>query len=440
MRRRTFGLVGLALLCGSTSASAQEIEWRAAGASPSAAPPAPAVSLGRPERLSTKVETPNHAASVAAASVAASPVATSPVATSPLGALVIRGQIPDGNPPPPPPPPTGALGAPIGTPAPGEEAFNCGVANTQPGEAGFFSRLCDNIKRGFGDIGSSAGNIFQTGPGAMFHSDDKFNIISPVSNPFYFEDPRALTELRPIFMWQHTPSSNPVFSSSDNFFLGLQARVAFTENISLVINKLGVVWAEPNAAGYSPHTGFSELWLGPKFTFIRNETSGTLLAAGLTFQIPTGPSKVFQNTGDLSLVPYLSYGQSFWRSDYGTFNFLNTTGYAARVDSTRTDNIFSSFHLDYDIRNLKKIYPLIELNFAHYTFNGSARDLNFEGRDLFNFGSNGAAGINELTLALGVRYKVSEALQFGFAAEAGLLGGDRHMDGFRLTFDVIFRY
>src|SRR5262249_45139317 len=223
-------------------------------------------------------------------------------------------------------------------------------------------------------------SVFQSGPGAMFHSDDKFSIISPVTNPFYFEDPRALTELRPIFMWQHTPSSNPVFSSSDNFFLGLQARVAFTENISLVINKLGVVWAEPNAPGYSPHTGFSELWLGPKFTFIRNETSGTLLAAGLTFQIPTGPSKVFQNTGDLSLVPYLSYGQSFWRSDYGTFNFLNTTGYAARVDSTRTDNLFSSFHLDYDIRNLKKIYPLIELNFAHYTFNGSARDLNFEGR------------------------------------------------------------
>src|SRR5262249_21163187 len=158
----------------------------------------------------------------------------------PSGGLIARGQIPDGVPPPPPPPP----GVPFATPAPGEEAFNCGVATTKPGEAGFFSRLCDRCKRGFSDVGASAGNILPPGPGgAMFQSDNKFNIISPVSNPFYFEDPRALTELRPIFMWQHTPNSNPVFSGSDNFFLGLQGRLAFNECISLVVNKFGVVWA-----------------------------------------------------------------------------------------------------------------------------------------------------------------------------------------------------
>src|SRR5262245_44040081 len=180
MHRRVLGLVGLTILCSST-ASAQDIEWRAAAAPTAQASSAPVVRLGRPEAL-IKAE-------------------YTPVGVPPSSGLIARGQIPDGVPPPPPPP-----GVAIATPAPGEEAFNCGIATTKPGGAGFFSRLCDHCKRGFSDVGASAGNIFQPGPGGtMFHSDNKFCIISPVSNPFYFEDPRALTELRPIFMWLHTP-------------------------------------------------------------------------------------------------------------------------------------------------------------------------------------------------------------------------------------------
>jgi hypothetical protein len=45
-----------------------------------------------------------------------------------------------------------------------------------------------------------------------------------------------------------------------------------------------------------------------------------------------------------------------------------------------------------------------------------------------------------LTLALGGRYKVSEHFQLGLAGEMNVLGGSRHLDLFRLTFDVIFRY
>src|SRR5207244_3388453 len=158
--------------------------------------------------------------------------------------------------------------------------------------------------------------------------------------------------------------------------------------------------------------------------------------AGLTSANPAGPAKFFQDTGSLSRVPYVSFAQNFWRTTFGSFNFLNTTGYVARVDSTRTDNLFSSFHLDYDVGNLKKIYPLIELNFAHYTFNGSERSFGFEGRDMFNFGSDGVAGKNELTMAVGARYKISEAIQLGLTGEFSLLSGGRHMDAFRLTFDM----
>ncbi|HEY3394816.1 MAG TPA: hypothetical protein VGK58_19070, partial [Lacipirellulaceae bacterium] len=147
-----------------------------------------------------------------------------------------------------------------------------------------------------------------------------------------------------------------------------------------------------------------------------------------------------QDTGDLSLSPYFSIAQNFWRTQYGAFNFMNTTGYSFAVDSDRTDFFYLSAHLDYNIGNLGKFYPLVELNWTRYTFNGDARNFGFEGNNLFNFGSDGVAGKDDLTLAFGGRYKLSEAIQFGLAAEFSILGGYRHMDDFRLTMDMIFRY
>ena len=56
-----------------------------------------------------------------------------------------------------------------------------------------------------------------------FQSDHNFDhFISPVSDPFYFEDPRALTELRPIFMFQSIPHNNPVFHGGNIEFFGTQ--------------------------------------------------------------------------------------------------------------------------------------------------------------------------------------------------------------------------
>ena len=44
--------------------------------------------------------------------------------------------------------------------------------------------------------------------------------------------------------------------------------------------------------------GWSELWLGPKYTFIRNDNSGTLAAAGLQFQI----QESFQGLGNAEIL------------------------------------------------------------------------------------------------------------------------------------------
>ena len=207
------------------------------------------------------------------------------------------------------------------------------------------------------------------------------------------------------------------------------------------MNKLGYVWQEVHDPDpdLQSHSGFEEVWLGPKYTFIRSEQTGTLLAGGLTFQLPVGSHNVEQDTGTLSLTPYLSFGQSFGKTSYGSFNFLNTTGYDFALDDQRTDYFFSSFHLDFDVAGLHRIYPLIEANWFHYTDNGGARPLNFEGTDLFNFGSTNVSSTDFVSLALGARYKINDKIQTGAAVEFPVTGQHELLD-YRVTFDMIFRY
>lgn len=365
---------------------------------------------------------------------------------------IVRGQAPDmppvAPPPPPPPPPGGGAPAFPGALPGGEEAYNCGVVAKEAHKGicgGFFTNLWDDTKKWCENVPSSLAGAFQGGTGrAMFQSDHKFDAFtSPLTNPFFFEDPRALTEFRPIFMWQQTPSNNPVFHGGDNFFVGGQFRVAVTDWLSLVVNKLGGTWMEvhnsPNPA-FASHVGFSELWLGPKITFIRNDTTGTLMAGGVTFQVPTGADKVFQGTGNLSIDPYFSFAQNFLRSfTYGSFNFMNTTGYAIPCDNQRSGYLHSSFHLDFDVGNLHRIYPLVELNWFYYGQNGHPQNLGFEGADMFNFGSNNA-GRNDLNVAVGARYKFTENIQMGAGIQWGLLNGVHSIENFRVTADLILRY
>jgi hypothetical protein len=341
-------------------------------------------------------------------------------------------------------------------PAPPPDAYNCGPVTTNPipppggpvpppGGGPF----ANPIPPPGGPIGTGPYLFGQEWLGCtacptrkLFQSDHCFdNFISPVTNPFLFEDPRSLTEVRPIFMFQATPHGNWLFRNGDAEFLGLQARVAVTERLSFVIDKFGGTWQDPkNGMGILTNSGgWSELWLGPKYTIIRNDQAGRLLAAGLQFQIPEGSGKVEQDTGSLSLTPYVSFAQNFGRNSYGSFNFMNTTGYAFSVDNVRTDYFYSSFHVDFDLANAHKIYPLLEMNWFEYTHAGTARNLGFEGRDLFNFGSQGVSGIGTLTIAPGVRYKFTENAQVGLGFEFPLVS-PRDLVDFRMTIDFILRY
>jgi hypothetical protein len=310
-----------------------------------------------------------------------------------------------------------------------------GVATDRPVAPTFWEKCKGWLE--WGDKGSATGRC-------TFQSDTCFNgLISPVSNPFFFEDPRSLTELRPIFMYQSVPSSNPLFRGGSAYFFGTQARVAFTDRFSLVMNELGFVSLSPSnpSPPITNSTDFAEVKIGPKYTFLRNGASGTVGAVGLTFEIPTGDRSVFQNTGTLGLDPYLTIGQTFGKlpNGFGSLNLLGEIGYSFATDSQRSEFFHGSLHLDYNIANSNTFYPLIEMNWLHYTGSGRSTNLGFEGADLVNFGSRTRAGDDYFNIAIGGRYRFSEHVFAGAAVEIPL-SRERGLSDYRLTLDMIIRY
>ena len=239
-----------------------------------------------------------------------------------------------------------------------------------------------------------------------FASDCTFNnYISPITNPFLAEDPRSVTELRPIFMYQSIPGSQYLFQGGNAIFLGGQARVAFTDRLSVVVHKLGGVSFNGTNPFVSGTSGLAEFWLGPKFVFWRNPDTQTIASFGLQFQLPIGSSGAFQDTGNLGLVPYVTFATPLGQTDYGTFQFMNVAGYHMGSDARRSDYFFDSIHVDLDAGDNHRFYPTLEANWFHYTSNGTERPLlKFEGRDLANIGGS-ASGSNYITLAPGFRYK-----------------------------------
>jgi hypothetical protein len=358
-------------------------------------------------------------------------------------------------PPPPPPPPQPSFSSPPTTGVAGPGAVpSVAPANSDPAIASQTTDPIDFLfarsnKRKedrsssdkFGDdIGDKLGDALGK-RNDWFRSDHAFDgFISPVTNPFLFEDPRSLTEARPIFLFQKIPGGEADFHGGNIFYFGTQLRLAITDRLSFVINKFGLEAFEPGSdSQYGHYTGFAEFWLGPKYTFIRGESTGTLMAGGLQFQIPTGSHGNFQNTGSLSLVPWVSFAQSFLRDfSLGGFNFMASTGYSFSVNNERSDYYYLSAHLDMNVLNYNHFFPLVEMNWFFNTTNGTSTPVRSEGQDLNNFGGQ-AKGDGLLTIAIGARYKFNECYQLGAAFEAPI-AGNRQVDQYRFTLDFIFRY
>lgn len=445
--RSRWWAAALIVLCAGLNGYAGEDTWHPVNDVPSPASgpgEPPATTLDRPQPLSPPASPVTIPASV---DRGLAPVSFDqpfdPVPPPPADPL----------PPPPPDPPTlhttlqpdsvpPPTSAPLPPPSPPDTPFNQGVVIDKPLQHSFWDRCKDYLGCAGCDRASASGRC-------LLQSDHAFDYFaSPVTMPFLFEDPRALTELKPLFIYQGAPKGNPIFRGGNAEYYGLQARLAVTERLSLTVNELGFVTLNPfnTTAGppglFSQSTGFAEVMLGPKYTFLRSEEWKTVMAGGLLFQIPAGSPKVFQDTGTLGLVPYLSAAKNFCLpAGWGSFNVIGNTGYSFSVDKQRSEYYYMNFHIDYNIANTNMFFPFLELNWFHYTRGGLAHDpgFGFEGLDLVNFGSHTVGGRDFLAISPGLRFKLNEHIQAGAAVSWPLLK-QKELNDYRLTFDIIFRY
>ncbi len=322
-----------------------------------------------------------------------------------------------------------------------QELYNRGVviAELGPGDDDFWSSTSFQSPELLGTLSSPGSET--SGGRRRFQSDHAFDFLSsPVTNPFLAEDPRSLTEVRPYFIYQSIPNDLFPFNGGDLEAFGAQGRLAITERWSIVMHKLGGVAIQPGSSSFlGDEIGFAELHLGPKFVFWRDVNKRFLASSGLIFQIPIGSSSVYQNTGDLSLVPYVSLGKNFWPNGWGSFNLINVAGVSIATDNQRSDFFYNSFHLDFNVHNCNRYFPFVELNWFQYLSNGEARpEFNFEGQDIANLGGR-ANGTGFLSIATGTRYRFGERFDFGIGVEFPLLS-DPSLNDFRLTTDLIWRY
>jgi hypothetical protein len=210
--------------------------------------------------------------------------------------------------------------------------------------------------------------------------------------------------------------------------------VALTDRLNLIADKDG--FASVHAHGMPSETGFLDMAVGLKYTIIRDVENQFLLSAGFMFEPQSGESDVFQGQGTGLWTVFLTSGKEF-AEDY---HVLGTAGYQFPNDPNQNSSLFyAQLHLDRRVAGW--LYPLVELNWYHYTQSGD-RGLSpaiGEGDGLLNLGTSGVAGNDLVTIAGGVVARFGPHAETGVAYEVPVSNREDLISG-RLLVQFVLRY
>ena len=208
------------------------------------------------------------------------------------------------------------------------------------------------------------------------HQFDRF--IGFMSNPIQNIDPRAVTELWPMFM-SNWVSTIPALPSGDIQLYGAGLYVALSDRLSFGLNQGGGATANFNGGETGPFldhlghlhdksdfAGFHSGWLNlggfVQYTLIANAERQFLLTAGLRVEAPSGSPSILQGHGPPYLAPYFTLGKEF-----GEFHFLATTGYEFPAGSVGSTSNYFYTNVHFDRRCFGWLYPLLEFNATYHT-------------------------------------------------------------------------
>ncbi len=271
---------------------------------------------------------------------------------------------------------------------------------------------------------------FQTRFLGLLPSDHAFDgFISPLSNPFFFEDPRSLTEARTIYIYNRLPAD---LGPGGAQVWAEQLLGRLTERLSIIAPRLGNL--DIQTQGNS--SGFMSAPVGFKYTLVRDVQSQFLLTAGSTYFIP-GSNRVYQGFGEGDFHFFLSGGKQF-----GNAHWISGSGFRIPANSNYGNQMWY-WSNQWDYRLPGNIYPLIGLNWFHFMRSpGLASGSGGPGisaLDLVNLPFGAVAGNDVVTCAIGARWKPTGNFEFGGGWEFPVTHRTDILQD-RAYFDLILRY
>ena len=276
--------------------------------------------------------------------------------------------------------------------------------------------------------------------GLIKPSDRCFDdFVSPMINFVHFEDPRNVTEIRPIFVnhWVPNTIGNNIPAGGSIQLLAMQFRVALTERLSLIGVKDGYIWDNTDGAlDTLLDDGWASITAGLKYNFLRDVQSGTLASAGVTYEIPIGSDSALQDNGDGEFHLFVTGGQ---RLLCGKAHLMSAFGWRVPADGyLQSESIHWSNHLD--VKLTDKLYLLTEVAWWHWvdSAEGGAA-LGVAGQDLFNLSTSDVTGNDLVSQNVGVKYKPNRKTEIGLAYEFPLTEFKDVLEG-RLQTELILRY
>jgi hypothetical protein len=257
------------------------------------------------------------------------------------------------------------------------------------------------------------------------HCFDRF--VSPISNPFFFEDPRSLTEVRAIYINNELPQL--IGGGDVNVWAG-QVRLRFAERWSVIAPRLGYIDVhQPGAPN-----GYMSSPAGVKYNFYRDVCQQRLASVGMTYFIP-GEGRAFSNFGDGDFHFFLTGGAEV----FGDGHWLSATGFRIPTDHNwGTQLWYWSNQWDYEVAD--GWYGLLGVNWFHWMRSAGANiGAPVTGLDLINLPVSGVAGDDVVTGVVGTKLKPSRHVELGVGYEFPMSNRTDILEN-RLYADVTLRY
>lgn len=264
-----------------------------------------------------------------------------------------------------------------------------------------------------------------------FESDHAFDdFISPVTNPVFFPDARALTQLNAVFLTQQFPQDS-AFRGGDYQWYAVQPQIAFTERFSFFLPKSGYVTLAADSLEHAE--GIADYATGIKYVFLRDCEKRMLVSGGMIYEWAQGNQGVLQGSGHGVWNPFLTAAKGF-----GRMHALGAAG--AHIPNDRPEETLSAYwsaHVDFEVS--RGFYPLIEVNGIFYLEGGNRQSLDVEGGDFFNLGSRGVTGTHFITAAIGATRMLNPHFMFAGAFEFPVTSEQDLMDN-RIVLQCTLRY